>query len=78
MIFLIVVGSIIFVVGAMLLFLPKGLQKANQAMAKILLDIDKFIFKNRVGAGISLVLTGACLWFIAYYIQAVARIKGLY
>ncbi len=77
MLFLNVLGAVAFIFGILLILFPNALIKANTAMAKWLIDLDSFILKNRLGAGISFILTGACLWFIAYYMKAIAILRSL-
>jgi len=67
---LIILGSIGFITGVMLILFPNVLQKASSSVSKTMLDVDKFIFKTRYGVGISLMLVGSFFWFVAYYFCA--------
>jgi len=72
-----ILGWVAFMFGVLLILFPNTILKANTTMAKMLLDFDKFILKNRLGSGISFILTGACLWFIAYYMKTILILRSL-
>ena len=67
MLFLKFVGWISAIFGLMFLLFPKMLAKINDAVNKILLDLDSMFYKLRVGIGISLCLVSITMFFIVYY-----------
>ncbi|NQT90780.1 MAG: hypothetical protein HQ558_05955 [Candidatus Omnitrophica bacterium] len=75
--FLIFAGCLAFLTGIMLILFPGALRGVSVLTNKVLQDIDKSAFELRLGLGISLILTAACLWFIAYYMKVIPLLRTL-
>ena len=74
----IILGCVAFIFGVILIISPKILKSSASYVDKIFIDMDKFILKNRIGVGVSCMLLGACLWFLAYYMWAIVVLRTLY
>jgi len=77
MTFLIIAGAIAFVIGIIFILFPTLLSNAASVTNKIVANVDALTLKYRLGIGISLMLTGACLWFIAYYMNVIPILRNL-
>ena len=64
-------GTLAFLTGILLILFPKVLKKIGEYMSMSVLNVDSFVYKIRLGIGISLILSGACLLFLAYYEYAI-------
>jgi len=61
------IGALAFLVGFLLLFAPSALRKLNEFSAKAIAKFDSATFSNRIGFGVSLLITSAFMFFMAYY-----------
>jgi uncharacterized BrkB/YihY/UPF0761 family membrane protein len=68
MAFLIFVGVISFVFGALFLFSPNAIRRLNALANKVLADIDEKAYNLRTGIGISLLLVSCLAFLMVYYI----------
>lgn len=75
--FLIFAGCVAFITGVMLILFPKALTAIGRWLNKTAGDIDRATLRYRTGIGISLILTAACLWFIAYYMKVIPLLRRL-
>ena len=62
--FLLILGIIVIVIGALLLFYPKGIYQFNRTMDKVLFK-DRDIISHNVFAAVLFILVG--LWFLYIY-----------
>ena len=67
--FLIFTGFMSFISGIIFILFPEVLGSMARWTNKMVADIDNLALKYRLGIGISFILTAACLWFIAYYLE---------
>jgi len=77
MYFFIFSGCIAFISGIMLILCPQALASMTNRLNKIVANFDNQAIRYRLGLGISLMLTGACLWFVAYYMNAMPILQQL-
>ena len=65
--FCILIGTIAFALGFLLLFTPDSVRKLNELSAKMIAKIDSLTFSYRVGVGVSLIIASLFMFFMAYY-----------
>ncbi len=65
--FSILIGTLAFIVGFLLLFAPGLLKRLNEISAKMIARIDSATFSYRIGFGVSLILAALFMFFMAYY-----------
>jgi len=75
--FLIFSGTVAFISGIMFILSPNVLLNITERLSKIIANFDNRALKYRLGLGISLILAGACLWFVAYYINVMPILEKL-
>lgn len=66
--FLIVSGVVALVFGILLLVTPESVRKLSLKVSKVVSNVDNFIYKYHQGIGLSLILSGLTLFFVAYYL----------
>ena len=80
-IFISLAGVVALIFGILFISNKRGVEKASNKMketvAREVSSIDKFLVRNNVGVGISLVIAGMYLFFIAYYIAKKTDIIGV-
>jgi len=75
--FIIFSGFVALISGAMFILFPNSLRRLSGFISKFALDMDKSAIKYRIGIGISLILSAAFLWFIAYYLKVIPLLRRL-
>jgi len=65
---LIISGAVALVFGILLLVAPESARKLNLKVSKVVSNVDNFIYKYNQGIGLSLILSGLTLLFVAYYL----------
>ncbi|MEI8350177.1 MAG: hypothetical protein WCI77_08495 [Candidatus Omnitrophota bacterium] len=68
MLFLICAGTVAFIFGILLLFLPQRLRKLEAVTNKVLVTTEEKIYNLKIGVGISLLLASALCLFVSYYL----------
>ncbi len=80
-IFISFAGLIALIFGVLFVTSKKTVEDASNKMkdtvAREVSSIDKILIKNNVGVGISLILVGVYLFFIAYYVAKKTAIVGV-
>ena len=77
MTFLIFAGCVALIFGIMLILFPKGLVKITEWANKAAGSIAEKALKYRIGLGICLIMSAACLWFVAYYMKVIPILKAM-
>lgn len=68
MIFLILSGLIGVIFGVFLLLMPESLKQISSRLNRLVSDLDSLAYRYKQGIGACLLLSGATLLFIAYYL----------
>ncbi len=69
MMLLVIIGFIAFIFGILFILFPDILIKMAEWANTLAADIDDKALKYRVGVGLSLIISAAFIWFIAYYMK---------
>jgi uncharacterized membrane protein HdeD (DUF308 family) len=81
MILLIIAGIVSLISGVIFLSGEKNVHAVNAALSKLIntvvVDIDEFLLKARVGTGICLIMVGIVCLFIAYWIKVKLPVGGI-
>lgn len=72
MAFLIISGVIALIFGVLLLVSPEGAKKISLKVSTVVNNVDNFIYKYNQGIGLSLILSGLTLLFVAYYLYKIS------
>jgi hypothetical protein len=75
--FLIFAGFVCFSAGIMFLLFPGALMSLASWADRLAARLDEKALRYRLGIGISLVLTGLCLWFVAYYLNVIPILRRI-
>jgi len=75
--FLIFAGGVSFITGIMLILFPSALMNITTWANRLATDIDKEAIRYRLGIGLSLILTAACLFFVAYYMWVMPQLNAI-
>lgn len=75
--FLIFAGIVSFITGIMLILFPNALTNITTWANRLAADVDKRALKYRIGLGLSFLLTGMCLWFVAYYMWVMPQLEAI-
>ena len=70
-------GIIAFFTGVFLILFPGALKRIGEYMSISVLNVDSFVYKLRLGIGVSLILAGACLLFLSYYEYAIKILQSI-
>ena len=70
-------GIIAFLTGIFLILFPNVLKRISEYMSMSVMNLDSFAYKCRHGIGVSLILAGACLMFLAYYEHAIKILEAI-
>jgi len=66
MMWMVFLGAVALIVGALLVFSPHSLVKASEELNRMVTRIDEKVVKYRIGFGVSLILAAIFLFFYAY------------
>ena len=77
MILYLIGGIIAFLTGIFLILFPTALKRISEVLSVSVVNLDSFAYKCRHGIGVSLILGGACLIFLAYYEHAIKILEAI-
>ena len=66
MLFLKLAGIVAVVFGALYLFAPATVERLNNAVNKVVMDVDAALYRSRVAVGVVLCLLGVGMLVIAF------------
>ena len=75
--FLVFSGVLAFIFGIMFILFPQGLRAIAEWTNRLSANVDSGALKYRLGLGISLLLTSACLLFVAYYLKVIPVLRSI-
>jgi len=81
MLLLMLVGIISIILGIVFLSGYKPAKavddKLSKFLNKVIINLDTFMLKNRIGTGLCLLFIGAFCFFIAYWMKVMVVDKGI-